>query len=62
MLLWCSSDGGLSEGVRNGGGRGVYQPASRERAADLRQGVSIHGFWIGSLIEPIVSVAVLDID
>ena len=38
----------------NGGGRGMYQPASRERAAERMQGVWIQGFWVGGAFEPIV--------
>jgi hypothetical protein len=33
-----------------------YHPASRERAAERMQGVSVHGLWVGAVFEPIVAV------
>jgi hypothetical protein len=38
---------------REGRAEGNYQPASRERAADLMRGVWTQGFWGASPLEPI---------
>jgi hypothetical protein len=38
------------------GGEGTNHPASRERAAERMHGVSIQGFWRGSVVDPILDV------
>jgi hypothetical protein len=48
-VSWRVEEGERVEGT-------LYQPASRERAAERMQGVSTQGFWVGAVFEPIALV------
>lgn len=50
----------MGNGTEIGGQRekkdSTYHPASLESAAERMQGVSIHGLWVGSPLDPILTV------